>query len=305
MVIDYLRRVYTVVEIRTGFVASSSMLLGSALGIYLTGSIQTIATILLCISAFMLNLVANIAAEISGYLKREDSTEYLTGHLGSEGLARNEASLKDAISILIICIAIAGITGILAVMITQKIILLAIGIVGFLVALLYSLTPIAIAKFPISELVSGILCGFLCTFAGAIIYEVDMISIILLSSMTLLMVSFLMAANNTVDYEKDLKTRVTFPHLIGFRRSITIIIPQLILLFALWVVFSIYNNALIIGIIGSIVLLYFGLYKWYIPYYKVKEYRDGLGRKYGPLPLVLLLNFNFIMSGIFIIGGVL
>ncbi len=302
-VVEYLKRVYTVVEIRTGFVASSSVLLGSAYGIAQTNEVHLLTTSLLFISAFLLNLVANIAAEIGGYLKRED-VDHLTGHRGSEGLARNEASMQDAISILVLCILGAGVSGIVAVIISGKLVLIAIGIIGLLAALLYSLTLLSYSKLPISEFVSGIMCGFLCTIVGVVVYQQIDLAGICLALMTLLMVSFLMAANNTVDYEKDLKTRRTWAHVIGFRRSITILIPQIVLLYGLWLVFSASIDSLLIGVIGLGLLTYFGLYKWYIPYYQVKVYRNDLGRIYGPLPLVLLLNFNFIMSGILIIKGV-
>lgn len=299
--VSYLQRVYTVVELRTGFVAGSSMLIGCAYGIHQSKELNVLVIFLLFISAFTLNLVANIAAEISGYYRGEDTEDFLTGHRGSEGLMRQEASLKDAISILLICIVIAGITGLSALIISRQFYLLLIGLSGLAIALLYSLTPIALAKFPVSELVSGLMCGFGCTLAGIIVYIPLDFGGLCLSFMTLLMVSFLMAANNTCDIEKDRPTRITWPHLIGFRRSITILIPQIIILFGLWIFIALYLKSKVLLLTGLLVLTYFGVYKWYFPYYQVRSYQDGLGRIYGPLPLVLLLNFNFIMSIILVI----
>lgn len=299
--VAYLQRIYTVVELRTGFVAGSSIFLGCAYGMYQSAELKLFLTCMLFISAFCLNLVANIAAEISGYLSGEDSEEFLTGHHGSEGLARKDASLQDALIILVICSIMAGLSGIIVVILTQKYILLLIGLSGFLIALIYSLTPIALAKFPVSEMVSGLMCGFLCTLAGIIIYiPIDSIAIAL-CMMTLLMVSFLMAANNTCDYYKDLQTRRTWPHIIGFRASITVLIPQIIILFILWFYVGLTLNSPLILLIGTLVLIRFGIFKWYLPYYQIKEYQAGLAQKFGPLPLTLLLNFNFIMSSVFII----
>ncbi len=299
--VAYLKRVYSVAEFRTGFVASSCLLLGLGFGIYLSHTILLVPSLLLLISSFCFNVVANIAAEISGYLKQEDN-DHQTGHSGSEGLVRGEASLFDAISSLLLFSALAIGTGLIATLITQSIVLILLGSIGFVIAIIYSLTPISINRFPISEFISGLMCGSFCFIAGSLIYIPITVSLILFSTIPLFMVSFLMAANNTTDYYKDLGIRTTFAHIVGFERSISILKPQLILVFIIWTIICLFTiKSAIIFIIGIATLIYFGIYKWYIPYSSVSPDTENLSAIYGPLPLSLLLPFNFIIATTLII----
>ncbi len=300
---NFLKRLYTIVEIRTGFVGGSCALLGSMYAAMVQGEINYLILFLMITSAFMMNIVANVANEIRGYLKAEEDINTITGHKGSEGLIREDASLKDAYIALFI-MSILGIgSGLLVVLLTKNILILLIGIIGFISAVTYSLTPLAYARFPIGEFVSGLNLGFL-VFIAAVIAQgksIDL-NVIYLAIISFFLVSFLMAANNTTDFQKDKKTRTTLPHLLGFRKSITIIIPQLVIVFILWFLVSYNLGNIYIGIIGYIIFLYAGLYKWYIPYFKLKEHNSNLSKVYGIKPLILILYFNFGMSIVFYIS---
>ncbi len=300
---NFLKRLYTIIEIRTGFVGGSCALLGSMYAAMVQGEINYLILFLMITSAFMMNIVANVANEIRGYLKAEEDINTITGHKGSEGLIREDASLKDAYIALFI-MSILGIgSGLLVVLLTKNILILLIGIIGFISAVTYSLTPLAYARFPIGEFVSGLNLGFL-VFIAAVIAQgksIDL-NVIYLAIISFFLVSFLMAANNTTDFQKDKKTRTTLPHLLGFRKSITIIIPQLVIVFILWFLVSYNLGNIYIGIIGYIIFLYAGLYKWYIPYFKLKEHNSNLSKVYGIKPLILILYFNFGMSIVFYIS---
>ncbi len=299
--VSYLKRVYSVAEIRTGFVASSCLLLGTGYGVYTTDSFYPLLSLLLFISAFSFNIVANIAAEISGFLKQEDA-DHQTGHSGSEGLVRGDASLFDAWSSLVLFSLIAIIGGLIVTIITSTWSLIILGATGFAVAILYSLTPLAFNKYPVSEFVSGLMCGSFAFLAGSLIYTQISFAMVLFSLMPMIMVGFLMAANNTTDYNKDLGIRTTFAHLVGFKRSITILRPLIAVLFVIWTYISLFElQSILLFITGLIVLIYFGLYKWYLPYSNATLEMEDLSRVFGPLPLVLLLPFNFIISVMLII----
>ncbi len=297
--LSFLKRVYTVLEIRTGFVAGTCALLGSAYGAYINQSINWLLLILLVISAFCFNIVANIANEIRGVLYQEENETTITGHFGSEGLVRKDATLFDAIVALIVTSGIGIISGLLTVYISKDLTVLVIGIIGFLAAILYSLTKFAYIKLPVGEVVSGLMCGLLCVVSG-IILQAGAVTIygIMLGLISYFMVSFLMSANNTVDYQKDLNHRTTLSHILGFRRAITILIPQIITVYILWIIVSTSTINVVISLIGFIIISYFGVIKWYLPYYQLKEYRDGLAREYGPKPLQQIVAFNTVISGL-------
>ena len=113
----------------------------------------------------------------------------------------------------------------------------------------------------------------------------------------MIMTVFLMSTNNTSDYEKDKGVRVTLPHVIGFRNSIKIIIPEAIIMILAWIeLFLMSKINLIIFISGLLIFYYYGYVKWYKDYYKIQEVYKEMGREWGPRPLLLIYSFHFIMS---------
>ncbi len=303
--LKFYQRVYTVLELRTGFVAGTAALLGASYGAYLNQKIAIIPLILMIISAFSFNIVANIANEIRGVVYGEENQTTITGHFGSEGLVRQDAKLQDAIIALIVMSLIGIVSGLVLVLITKDIRILIIGIIGFMAAILYSLTKFAYIKLPVGEVVSGLMCGFLCVIAAILTQGVTIsLSSIALGLISYFMVSFLMSANNTVDYYKDLNKRVTLSHILGFRRAITILIPQIIIVYLLWIYVGITTLPLIILIVGLLILTYFGIIKWYYPYWQLKTYREGIAREFGPKPLILIITFNVIISMLLLLGAI-
>lgn len=300
---NFMKRAYTVMEIRTGFATGLPVLSGGLFGAYLSGNIKLIPLILMIISGFSLNIVANIANEIRGYLANEENENTLTGHLGSEGLVRGEARLLDALIIMLIMLAIGGASGLLIVWLTKDIMILLIGVASVLAALGYSLGPKPYIIYPIGELVSGIFVGGISSYVSAYIQVREFnISILLYSIICMIMTIFLMATNNTSDYEKDKGTRVTLPHIIGFRNSIKLIIPEGILLVICWIFLFILDSIdVVIFISGLFSFYYFGYILWYKDYYKIEEGYPMMGRDWVPKSLILIYGFHTLISFEFLI----
>ncbi|MGL4850733.1 MAG: prenyltransferase [Clostridium sp.] len=299
-----LKRIYTVTEMRTGFATGLPVLSAGLFGAYLKGELNIWLLGLMFISGFSFNIVANVANEIRGYLKKEDTKEVLTGHKGSEGLARGEATLKDAIIGLLIFFIIGSGAGLLIVFITKDIMILIIGMVSALMAICYSLGPKPYIVYPVGELVSGIFVGGISSLVSAYIQlgEVN-VAVILYSVIGVFMTIFLMSTNNTSDYNKDMGHRVTLPHVIGFENSIKIILPEGILMILAFI--SLYLLGYISGyilIIGLMIIYYFGYEKWYKEYSKIKKPFKEMGRMWGPKPLLLIYSFNISMSILFLIN---
>lgn len=300
---NFFRRIYTVMELRTGFATGLPALSGGLFGAYLARDIKIIPLILMFISGFSLNIVANIANEIRAFLKNEENEDTFTGHLGSEGLVRGDAKFLDAIIALLFMLALGGGSGLLVVLITKNVNILIIGIISALAAITYSLGPKPYIIYPVGELVSGIFAGGISSFVSAYIQQGKVsIEICLYSLIAMIMTVFLMSTNNTSDYEKDKGIRVTLPHIIGFRNSIKIIIPEAIIMILAWItLFLISKINLIMFISGLLIFYYYGYVKWYKDYYKIKEVYKEMGREWGPRPLLLIYSFHFIMSLEFII----
>ena len=295
---SFLKRAYTVMEIRTGFATGLPVLSGGLFGGYLAGEIKVLPLILMFISGFCLNLVANVANEIRAYIKNEENEDTFTGHLGSEGIVRGDATLLDGIIVLLVLLAIGGISGFGVVFVTRNINILIIGIVSAIAAIAYSLGPKPYIVYPVGELVSGIFVGGISTFVSCYIQTENIfLGSFLYSFMPLIMTVFLMSTNNTSDIEKDRGSRVTLPHVIGFRNSIKIIIPEGILMIISWCILyaTSYIN-IIIFLSGLIIFYYYGYKKWYKDYYKIQEVYPQMGRDWGPRPLLLIYSFNIIIG---------
>lgn len=307
---DFFKRVYTVIEMRTGFATGLPVLSAGLFGAYLKGDLDIPLLVLMFISGFSFNIVANVANEIRGYLKNEETDETMTGHKGSEGLSRGDAKLIDAIIALLIFFILGGASGLLIVFITKDLLILLIGILSALAAICYSLGPKPYIVYPVGELVSGIFVGGISSLVSAYIQLGELnLGIILYSVIGVFMTIFLMAANNTSDYNKDKGHRVTLPHVIGFENSIKIILPEGILMFSSLVSLMVlgYIN-IVLFLIGTFCMYYFGYVKWYKDYKKIKEPYKEMAKEWGPRPLLLIYSFNLLMSlgfVIFLIGGLI
>ena len=301
---NFFQRAYTVMEVRTGLATGLPVLSGGLFGAYLAGELNIILLGLMFIAGFCLNIVANIANEIRAFLKNEENEDTFTDHLGSEGLVRGDARLIDAILVMIFMLVISGICGLSIVFITKNINILIIGLISVLAAICYSLGPKPYIVYPIGELVSGIFVGAISCFVSAYIQiENANYAILLYSLISMIMTIFLMSTNNTSDYEKDKNSRVTLPHVIGFRNSIKIIIPEAILMIVLWSLLYLTKNiTTIIFLSGLAIYYYYGYVRWYKDYYKIEKVYLEMGKEWGPRPLLLIYSFHLLMSVEFLIA---
>ncbi|RDY25426.1 hypothetical protein CHL78_018320 [Romboutsia weinsteinii] len=122
-------------------------------------------------------------------------------------------------------------------------------------------------------------------------------SIVLYALIAMIMTVFLMSTNNTSDYDKDFGTRVTLPHVIGFRNSIKIIIPEAIIMIILWIMlFMISSITSLMFISGLLVFYYYGYVRWYKDYFKIEAVYPEMGKEWGPRPLLLIYGFHLVMS---------
>lgn len=295
---NFFERAYTVMEVRTGFATGLPVLSGGLFGAYIVGELNLLLLTLMFITGFCLNIVANVANEIRAFLKNEENEDTFTGHLGSEGLVRGDAKLMDALIVISVLLFISGICGLSIVFITKNINILLIGLISVLAAIGYSLGPKPYIVYPVGELVSGIFVGAISCFVSAYIQtNIASYAILLYSLIAMIMTVFLMSTNNTSDYEKDKGTRTTLPHVIGFRNSIKIIIPEAILMTVLWGILYFTNNiSIIMFISGLVVFYYYGYVCWYKDYYKIKKVYPDMGRDWGPRPLLLIYGFHIVMS---------
>lgn len=299
----FFRRAYTVMEVRTGFATGLPILSGGLFGAYLSGNLKLLPLLFFFISGFSFNIVANVANEIRGYLKAEEDESTFTYHKGSEGLVRGEATLKDAWIVLAGFFLLASGSGLMVVLLTRSLLVLMMGVIGALAAVTYSLGPKPYIVYPIGEAVSGFLVGgvssWISTYlqVGHITTEGTLYAVI-----PMIMTVFLMSTNNTSDYEKDKGSRVTLPHVIGFRNSIKILIPEGIVMIVCWISLYLLGGITWWVMLTGLVIFYeYGYRRWYKDYYKIQEVYPTMGREWGPRPLLLIYSFNLILGAEFLL----
>lgn len=295
---NFFKRCYTVMEIRTGFATGLPILSGGLFGAYLVGQLKLIPLILMFITGFCLNIVANVANEIRAYLEDEENEETFTYHAGSEGLVRGDATFLDTIIVLLFFLFISAVAGLSLVFITKNFNILAIGILSVIAAVCYSLGPKPYIVYPVGELVSGLFVGSISTIVSAYLQTDHLnLSVILYSMIPMMMTVFLMSTNNTSDFLKDMGKRVTLPHVIGFRNSIKIIIPEALIMIAAWLMLYVIGSiTLVMLVTGLLIFYYYGYVRWYKDYYHIQDVYPEMGREWGPRPLLLIYSFNLILS---------
>ncbi|MBO0479046.1 prenyltransferase [Vagococcus fluvialis] len=289
-------------ELRTGFATGLPIFSTSLFASFLTGRINALYLVLFFICGFSFNIVANVANEIRAFMKNEESEETFTGHLGSEGLVRGDATFLDACLVLLAWIALGGLTGLALVYLTKSLGLFLLGLLGLLAAITYSLGPAPYIVLPIGELVSGLLVGGLSSLVafwlqtGTLTKEAYLYAFI-----CMMLTVFLMSTNNTGDYDKDQGVRKTLPHIIGFRNSILLMIPEGILVLIAWSYLSFSVLLCWQSLIGFIIFFIQGYLRWLKDYLKIQEVYPEMGRDFGPRPLLLIRSFHFIMGLSFLI----
>lgn len=296
-------RAYTVMELRTGFATGFPILSSSFFAAYLTGTIDYLVLILFFICGFSFNIVANVANEMRAYLKQEENEDTFTGHLGSEGLVRGDATFLDALLVLLAWIGLGGLTGLALVFLTKSLGLFLFGCLGLLAALGYSLGPAPYIVLPIGELVSGLLVGGLSSLTAFWLQAGTLnLPAFLYAFICMMLTVFLMSTNNTGDYEKDLGVRKTWPHVIGFRNSILILIPEWLLVLLAWSFLSWSVLTWWQSLAGFLIFFIEGYLRWLKDYLKIQAVYPEMGRDFGPRPLLVIRTFHLCLSLLFWIG---
>lgn len=298
----FLKRIYTVMEVRTGFATGLPILSAGIFGGYLNDKINITLLILMFISGFSFNIACNVASEIKGHIKKEDEND-LTGHKGSEGLSRGDASIRDAIIALILSFGLGSISGLLIVFITKDIIILIIGIVSAIFALAYSIGPIPYYKYPVGEFISGTFVGCISSVVSAYLQlgEIN-VGIILYGGIAFIMTVFLMSTNNTSDYNKDMGRRISLPHVIGFRNSIKLILPEAIFMMGCFIMLYVLNYIDVLILMAGIIVFYYSWYiRWYKDYYIIKMPYKEMSKEFGARPLILIYSYNITMMIMFLV----
>ncbi len=221
-------------EIQTKVASVIPFSLGTVYALYRFNQFNMKNFILMFISLIVFDMTTTIINNYYDYKKAVKKYGYgYEVHNAIVNYGIKERTVKITI---IFMLLIAIVTGILLFLNTSVVVLL-IGMLSFLIGILYSFGPVPISRTPLGELFSGLTMGFFITLLSAYIHVVDLniISILFkhglvslqfnLREMTLIFlisippimgIANIMLANNICDIEDDKENnRFTLPIYIG------------------------------------------------------------------------------------------
>ncbi len=177
------------------------------------------ALILLAICILMQSAV-NIFNDYFDFKKGTDTSENSSEDAFDAVLVYNNLNPKSVCVLGIALLALAGVLGFYLVFLTSWV-LLALGLVGALIVVLYSGGKTPISYLPIGEFVSGFVMGGIiplaCCYALSGVFDPF---VLLVSLPTMIGIAMILFTNNTCDIEKDiLAKRKTLSVLLGRRRA--------------------------------------------------------------------------------------
>lgn len=227
------------VEIQTKAASVIPFILGTLYAVYRFNSFHPYNFIIMFISLICFDMATtaiNNYIEYKELRSKEGSTTYLKNVIIKENISH-----KAAQGVIFVLLFIASISGILLTFKTDMIVLV-IGVLSFMVGILYTFGPIPISRMPLGEIFSGFFMGFVIIFLAVYVEAYDK-GIVLLSishgilslNIKLIEVIYIflfaipamggianiMLANNICDLEEDIKNnRFTLPYYLGREKSL-------------------------------------------------------------------------------------
>jgi len=230
---------FKLVEIQTKVASMVPFLTGSLFAIYNYNQFSIKNFLLMFISLLTFDMVATTINNYIDYKVAEKKYGY--NYEKHNAIVHYNIKENTVIKIIIILFSIASITGFMLYLNTD-IVVLTLGIISFIVGILYSFGPIPISRMPLGEIFSGFFMGFIIIFISSYIHvsslkianiflenEIinivfdykELIKIFFVSIPAVNGIANIMLANNICDKEDDLANkRFTLVVHIGIDRAL-------------------------------------------------------------------------------------
>ena len=232
-----INKFFQLVEIRTKLASLIPFSLGSVYAIYRYKSFNLNNFIIMFISLIAFDMATTAINNYIDNAKAKDNSANIN-LISKYGISKSKVLL-----IIFALLTIAAIAGIMLTLNTNIVVLL-LGVVSFIVGILYTFGPIPISRMPLGEVFSGFFMGFIIIFLSVYIHIYDtniiiltyqnnilsvginvleILSIFLVSIPSIVGIANIMLANNICDVEEDiLNKRFTLPYYIGKPRALNI-----------------------------------------------------------------------------------
>ena len=225
------------VEIRTKIASLTPFLLGNLYFLFHYNDFNILNSGLMFISLLAVDMGTTAINNYQDYLRAEKKEGYnYEQHNAVVNFDLSKSVVRNMIFILFL---VAIVSGLLLYLCTDVIVLI-IGIISFIIGILYTSGPVPISRTPLGEIFSGFTMGFFITFLAVYIHHLDLINLyldsnslifrlqyfeilkILIFSVPLIFgIANIMLANNICDIDDDLANkRYTLPIYISRSKSL-------------------------------------------------------------------------------------
>lgn len=229
------------VEIQTKVASMVPFILGTLYAVYRYKDFHIINFVIMFVSLLTFDMATTAINNYMDYKKasRAEGDKKSSSNI----IASGQIKKSHAIVIIFMLLVIATAFGITLTIKTNVIVLL-IGILSFIVGILYTFGPIPISRMPLGEIFSGFFMGFIILFLSVYIQGYDKntitlafnsgilsmnlniyecVSILLISIPVMGGIANIMLANNICDVEEDIiNMRFTLPYYLGRENSLTL-----------------------------------------------------------------------------------
>jgi 1,4-dihydroxy-2-naphthoate octaprenyltransferase len=209
------------VEIQTKIASFTPFLMGNLYLLYHYSNFKITNFILMFISLLSVDMGTTAINNYQDYLKAEKKEGF--NYEQHNAVVNYNLSQKTVKKTIFILFSLAVVTGLLLYLKTDVIVLF-IGIISFIIGILYTSGPVPISRTPLGEVFSGFTMGFFITFLAVYIHNLNLINIFLESESLILEFQYsailkifvfslplifgianIMLANNICDIEDDLE----------------------------------------------------------------------------------------------------
>lgn len=225
------------VEIRTKIASLTPFILGNLYLLFHYSNFNKLNFLLLLFSLFCIDMGTTAVNNYQDFLRAEKKEGF--NYEEHNAIVNFNLTKKTVKKVIFILFFLAVVSGLLLYFQTDVIVLL-IGIISFIIGILYTSGPVPISRTPLGEIFSGFTMGFFITFLSVYIHNLNLIDLILNSKLLILQIEYIeiikifvfslplifgianiMLANNICDIEDDLaNNRFTLPIYISLSSSL-------------------------------------------------------------------------------------
>jgi|LSQX01.1.fsa_nt_gb 1,4-dihydroxy-2-naphthoate octaprenyltransferase len=235
-----LRSFLKLVEIQTKVASMVPFALGTVWALYRYGEFNFLNFLLMLISLLCFDMATTAINNYMDFKKAKKVSGY--NYEKHNAIVRDRLKESTVVGVILFLLIVASVSGFILYLQTSPVVLI-IGVLSFMVGILYTSGPVPISRMPLGEVFSGFFMGFVIVFLSAFIHvhnksniallsyrenmltiglnPAEILRIFFVSLPGILGIANIMLANNICDIEDDIvNKRYTLPICIGKEKAL-------------------------------------------------------------------------------------